>query len=165
MPLTAPEPICADHILTGFDSGQTTLDSWLSARALRNERGGASRTYVVSEDNVAVAYYSLSAASVAQRQMPGRIRRNMPDPIPVMLLGRLAVARSHQGRGIARGLVRDAVLRTLKAAEIAGIRALLVHALDEEAARFYRHLGFLESPVDPLVLALPVDTARKAIGP
>ena len=97
--------------------------------------------------------------------MPGRIRRNMPDPIPAMLMGRLAVARSHQGMGIPRGLVRDAILRTLKAAEIAGIRALLVHALDDEAAGFYRHLGFLESPVDPLVLALPVATARKAIDP
>ena len=165
MPSTAPEPISADHILTGFDSGQTTLDNWLSARALRNERGGSSRTYVVSEDNVAVAYYRLSAGSVAQRQMPGRIRHNMPDPIPMMLLGRLAVAKSRQGRGIARGLVRDAVLRTLKAAEVAGIRALLVRALDEEAARFYRHLGFLESPVDPLVLALPVATARRALEP
>ena len=89
----------------------------------------------------------------------------MPDPIPMMLLGRLAVAKSRQGRGIARGLVRDAVLRTLKAAEVAGIRALLVRALDEEAARFYRHLGFLESPVDPLVLALPVATARRALEP
>lgn len=89
----------------------------------------------------------------------------MPDPIPVMLMGRLAVAKSHQGKGIARGLVRDAVLRTLKAAEIAGIRALLVHALDGDAARFYRHLGFLESPIDSLVLALPVAAAREALDP
>lgn len=161
---TAPEPISATHLLTGFDSGQPTLDDWLTARALRNEQRGASRSYVVRDEDRVVAYYSLSAGSVAQREMPGRIRRNMPDPIPVMLMGRLAVARSHQGRGLARGLVRDAILRTLKAAEIAGIRALLVHALDEEAAGFYRHLGFLESPVDPLVLALPVDTARKAAG-
>ena len=154
---TAPEPIAAHHVLAGFDSGQPTLDNWLIARALRNERDGASRTYVVCDDSAVVAYYRL-AAGAAQHG-------DMPDPIPVMLLGRLAVARPHQGMGIARSLVRDAVLRTLKAAEIAGIRALLVHALHEEAARFYRHLGFLESPVDPRVLALPVQAARKALDP
>lgn len=97
------------------------------------------------------------------RVAPGAVRRNMPDPIPVVLLGRLAVARSHQGRGIARALVRDAILRTLQAAEIAGIRALLVHALDEDATAFYRHLGFVGSAVDPLVLMLPLATARRSL--
>ena len=87
----------------------------------------------------------------------------MPELIQVVLLGRLAVTRSHRGKGIARALVRDAVLRTLQAAEIAGIRALLVHSLDEDAAAFYRHLGFVESPIDPLVLMLPLATARSAI--
>lgn len=162
---TAPEPIAAHHVFADFDSGQPTLDNWLTARALKNERDGASRTYVVCDDGAVVAYYCLAAGSVQHRDVPGRLRRNMPDPIPVMLMGRLAVVRFHQGRGLARGLVRDAILRTLKAAEIAGIRALLVHALDDDAARFYRHLGFLESPVDPLVLALPVATARKALDP
>ena len=162
---TAPEPIAAHHVLTGFDSGQPTLDSWLTARALKNERDGASRTYVVCDAGAVVAYYCLAAGSVQRRDVPGSLRRNMPDPIPVMLMGRLAVARSHQGKGLARGLVRDAVLRTLKAAEIEGIRALLVHALDDDAAQFYRHMGFLESPVDPLVLALPVAAARKALEP
>lgn len=162
---TAPEPIAAHHVLAGFDSGQPTLDNWLTARALRNERDGASRTYVVCDDGAVIAYYCLAAGSVQHRDMPGRVRRNMPNPIPVMLMGRLAVARSHQGMGIARSLVRDAVLRTLKAAEIAGIRALLVHALDGDAPRFYRHLGFLESPVDPLVLALPAEAARKTLDP
>lgn len=165
MGLTTPEPVSAEDDLTGFDSGQPTLDAWLTARALRNEREGGSRTYVVRDNGSVVAYYRLAAGSVEHRDMPGRIRRNMPDPIPVMLMGRLAVARSHPGMGIARGLVRDAILRTLKAAEVAGIRALLVHALDDEAAGLYRHLGFLESPVDPLVLALPVATARRALDP
>lgn len=87
----------------------------------------------------------------------------MPDPIPVMLIGRLAVDRSQQGKGLGRALLKDAILRTLKAADIAGMRALLVHALDEEAANFYRHNGFLVSPIDPLVFMLPLDTARKAI--
>ena len=87
----------------------------------------------------------------------------MPDPIPVMLMGRLAVDRSQQGKGLGRALLKDAILRTLKAAEIAGMRALLVHALDEKAAGFYQHNGFLVSPIDPLVLMLPLVTARRAL--
>ena len=164
MELTRPEPIAADHDLAHFDSGRPVLDRWLVSRALRNEREGGSRTYVVSEGSAVTGYYCLSAGSVTHGVAPGRMRRNMPDPIPVVLLGRLAVARSHQGAGIARALVRDAVLRTLQAAEIAGIRALLVHALDEDAAAFYRHLGFVGSAIDPLILMLPLATARKALG-
>ena len=159
----APEPIRADHDLTRFDSGQPTLDTWLASRALKNERGGGSRTYVVCEKGRVVAYYCLATGSVVHGAAPGSIRRNMPDPIPVMLMGRLAVDRSHQGRGIARALVRDAILRTLNVAEIAGTRALLVHALDDTAAAFYRHLGFVDLPVDPLVLMLPLASARKAL--
>lgn len=164
MKLTGPEPITADHVVAEFDSGRPVLDNWLVSRALRNEREGGSRTYVVSDGGAVTGYYCLAAGSVTHRVEPGRIRRNMPDPIPVVLLGRLAVARSHQGRGIARALVRDAVLRTLQAAEIAGIRALLVHALDEDAAAFYRHLGFVGSAIDPLILMLPLATARNVLG-
>lgn len=160
MPLTGPEPLSERHILTGFDSGQPILDTWLVSRALRNERSGGSRTYIVCEDGRAVAYYSLSAASAAHRTVPGRIRRNMPDPVPVILLGRLAVAKSHQGRGLARDLIRDATLRTLRAAEIAGIRALLVRAVDDSAAGIYRKVGFIASPTEPLVLLLPLETMR-----
>lgn len=159
----APEPIRPDHDLASFDSGQPTLDAWLASRALKNERGGGSRAYVVCEKGRVVAYYCLSTGSVVHGAVPGSIRRNMPDPVPLMLMGRLAVDRSHQGRGIARALVRDAILRTLNAAEIAGTRALLVHALDETAAAFYRHLGFVDSPIDPLVLMLPLASARKAL--
>ena len=158
-----PEPITADHVLAEFDCGRPVLDGWLVSRALRNEQEGGSRTYVVSEDGKVIGYYCLAAGSVMRRAAPGRIRRNMPELIPVVLLGRLAVTRSHQGKGIARALVRDAVLRTLQAAEIAGIRALLVHSLDEDAAAFYRHLGFVKSPIDPLVLMLPLATARRAL--
>ena len=163
MALTGPEPLAADHVLDGFDSGQPTLDAWLISHALKNEREGGSRSYVVCDRGVVVAYYCLSTGSVARKDSPGRIRRNMPDPIPVMLVGRLAVDRTCQGQGIARGLMRDAILRTLKAAEIVGVRALLVHALDEEAAKFYRHLGFMPSPLDPLILALPLSAARKTL--
>ena len=144
-------------------AGGRRLDGWLVSRALRNKRDGGSRTYVVSGGGVVAGYYCLSAGSVIHGVAPGRIRRNMPDPVPVVLLGRLAVARSHQGKGIARALVRDAILRTLQAAEIAGIRALLVQALDEDAAAFYRHLGFVGSAIDPLILMLPLTTARNAL--
>ena len=109
MALTGPEPLRVHHELSGFDSGQSALDSWLIGHAQRNEREGGSRTYVVCEDGVAIAYYCLATGSVARRDSPGRVRRNMPDPIPVMLIGRLAVATTHQGRGIARALVRDAI--------------------------------------------------------
>ena len=161
--MTGPEPISTEHDLTGFDSGQATLDNWLVSHALKNELGGGSRTYVVSEGGVVTAYYCLSASSVAHTIASGNIRRNMPDPIPVMLLGRLAVRRTHQGNGIARLLVRDAILRTLQASEILGIRAMLVHAIDKNAAGFYRYLGFDESPIDPLILMQPLSTVRKAL--
>ena len=162
--MNRPESITADHVVAEFDSGRSVLDDWLVSRALRNEREGGSRTYVLSDGGVVIGYYCLSAGSVMHRVAPGRIRRNMPDPIPVVLLGRLAVARTHQGRGIARALVRDAILRTLQVAEIAGIRALLVHALDEDTAVFYCHLGFVGSAIDSLVLMLPLATARRTIG-
>ena len=164
MSLTGPERIAAEHILTGFDSGQHQLDSWLVSRALKNEGAGASRTYVVCNGRNVIAYYCLSAGSVAHTAVPRRIKRNMPDPIPMMLMGRLAVARTYQGQGFGKGLVRDAILRTLSVAEIAGIRALFVRALDDEAAEFYRHMQFLPSPVDPLLLMLPVETMRRGNG-
>jgi hypothetical protein len=162
--LTAPSPLTAEHDLSAFDSGRPELDRWLKERALRNEAMGASRSYVVCDGARVVAYYCLSTGSVAQRAAPGRVKRNMPDPIPVMLMGRLAVEISQQGTGLGRGLLKDAILRTLAAAEVAGIRALLVHALDEEAARFTRHNGFKVSPIDPLILMLPLDSARKTLA-
>lgn len=163
MTLTPPQPINSGHDLSQFDSSRPVLDDWLKQRATKNKNSGASHTYVVCEGTRVVGYYGLSNGSVESKQAPGRVRRNMPDPIPVMLMGRLAVDHSQQGQGIGRALLKDTVLRTLKAAEIAGIRALLVHALDEQAAGFYLHNGFMVSPIDPLMLMLPLDTARKAI--
>lgn len=111
-----------------------------------------------------MAFYSLATGSVVQSRAPGRVRRNMPDPIPVMVLGRLAVDRSVAGQGLGRALLRDAVLRTLQAADIAGIRAILVHAKDEAVAQFYRRHDFLPSPIDPLTLLLPLQDARRALS-
>ena len=163
MTLQPPQPLRPDHDLSDFDSGTPQLDDRLRRRAARNEAAGASRTYVVCTDNRVVAYYSLANGGVELAQAPGRVRRNMPDPIPVMVLGRLAVDRRWQGQGLGRGLLRDAVLRSLKAAEIAGIRAILVHAIDDNAAAFYRRNGFMPSPIDPLVLMMPMSAVRAAL--
>ncbi len=164
MTLRPPQPLGPDHDLTNFACGRPSLDDWLKNKALKNQISGASRSYVVCEGGEVVAYYCLATGAVDSRQAPGRVRRNMPNPIPAMVLGRLAVDTSLQGRGVGRALLKDAILRTLQAAEIAGIRCLLVHALDEQAAGFYRRNGFLDSPIDPLVLMLPLQTARKALG-
>lgn len=164
MTLTPPRPIQTDHDLSTFDSGRAVLDDWLKRRALRNEVTGVSRTYVVCDGGRVVAYYCLATGSVQSKQAPGKVRRNMPDPIPIVLMGRLAVDESQQGKGLGRALLKDAILRTLKAADIAGLRALLVHALDARAAAFYRRNGFVESPMDRLVLMLPLVAVRRVMG-
>jgi GNAT superfamily N-acetyltransferase len=159
-----PEHLTAAHDVSAFDSGVPDLDDWLRKRALANEETGASRTYVVCARARVVGYYALASGGVAQGQALGRVRRNMPDPVPVMILGRLAVDRAWQGRSLGRGLLRDAVLRTLQAAEIGGIRAILVHAISEDAKRFYERYGFRDSPVDPMTLMITVADAEKALA-
>jgi GNAT superfamily N-acetyltransferase len=161
----APEHLTAEHDIAAFDSGVPVLDDWLKRRALDNENAGASRTYVVSARGRVVGYYALANGAVAQADTPGRVRRNMPEQVPVMVLGRLAVDRAYQGRGIGQGLLRDAILRTLQAAEIAGIRAILVHAISEEANRFYLRHGFVESPVAPMTVMITVADAERAFHP
>ncbi len=158
-----PEKLSATHYLSDFDSGEPVLDDWLRRRALHNEMSGASRTYVVCMGKTVVGYYTLAVGAVAHTEAPGRVRRNMPDPLPVMVLGRLAVDKSLQRRGIGKGLLRDAVLRTVQAAEIAGIRAILVHAISESAKRFYEGCGFIASPIDPLTVVLTVAEAGKIL--
>jgi GNAT superfamily N-acetyltransferase len=162
--LTAPEHLTAAHDLAAFDSGVPGLDDWLRKRALANEETGASRTYVVCAGGSVVGYYALATGGVAQAQAPGRVRRNMPDPVPVMILGRLAVDRGWQGRNLGASLLRDAVVRTLQAAEIGGIRAILVDAVSEDAKRFYERHGFRASPVDPMILMITVADAKKALS-
>lgn len=158
-----PEKLSTTHNLSDFDSGEPVLDDWLRRRALHNEARGASRTYVVCMGKTVVGYYTLAVGAVAHAEAPGRVRRNMPDPLPVMVLGRLAVDKSLQRRGIGKGLLRDAVLRTVQAAEIAGIRAILVHAISEPAKRFYEGCGFMASPIDPLTVVLTVAEAGKIL--
>ncbi len=127
--LSAPEKLSSDHDLSQFHCGEPTLDDWLRRRALQNEESGASRTYVICDGKRVVGYYALAVGAVAHVEAPGRMRRNMPDPVPVMVIGRLALDQSVQSQGIGPALLGDAILRTLQAAEIAGIRAILVHAI------------------------------------
>jgi GNAT superfamily N-acetyltransferase len=162
--LSPPEPLTEHHDLSSFLSGESTLDEWLIRRALKNQVAGASRTYVVAEERRVVGYYALASGSVMAAETPSSIRRNMPDPIPVMVLGRLAVDREWQGKGLGKALLRDAVLRTLQAAQIAGIRAILVHALHDRAAAFYRNAGFIASPVNEHTLMLALKDARNALN-
>jgi GNAT superfamily N-acetyltransferase len=162
--IRSPEKLSSTHQIADFDSGIEPLDSWLKRRALGNEAEGASRTYVVCVGDMVVGYYCLSTGSIANNIATGKVRRNMPDPIPVMIIGRLAVDRNWQGKGIGRGLLRDAVLRTLKASEIAGIRAILVHAISEEAKQFYEQYRFTASSLEPLTLMVKISDVAKSLG-
>lgn len=154
MKLCSPEPLRSDHRAENFDCGILSLNEWLKKKALRNQTSGASRTFVTCEDKRIVGYYALASGAVAQQSASGRFRRNMPDPIPVIILGRLAVAASHKGKGLGRGLFQDAAVRVLQAADSIGIRGLLVHAINEEARAFYYRLGFDASPLDPMTLMI-----------
>src|SRR5258706_6002701 len=125
----APEHLDSTHDLSKFESGVAALDDWLKRRALANEGTGASRTYVISAAGRVIGYYALATGAVALQTATGRTRRNMPEPIPVMVLGRLAVDANHQDEGLGRALLRDAILRTLQAASIGGTPAILVHTI------------------------------------
>ena len=164
MAVGAPEHLTAEHDLSAFDSGVPELDTWLQRRAVHNEASGASRTYVVCVGSRVVGYYALATGAVAQRQATGRIRRNMPEPIPVMVLGRLAVDRQYQAGGLGSALLKDALLRTVNVASMVGIRAVLLHAISEEAKRFYEHAGFSVSPVDPMTMMISLADVEKSLG-
>jgi predicted N-acetyltransferase YhbS len=155
MKLHAPQPLTADHQLNTFNCGETSLDEWLKRRALLNQSNGASRTFVVvDESQLVMGYYALAAGAVHHQDATRSIRQNMPDPIPVMVLARLAVDIRTQGMQLGAGLLRDAVDRSLAVAKNTGVRALLVHALHERAKEFYLYFGFQASPVHPLTLML-----------
>jgi predicted N-acetyltransferase YhbS len=161
--ITAPEPITASHLIEAFACGIPVLDDWLKRRALKNEVSGASRTFVVCHDGQVVGYYALATGSVEHRDAPGKLRRNMPDPIPMIVLGRLAVDQQWQRAGIGRGLLKDAVLRSVSVSQHAGVKALLVHVLSEDAKTFYMRNGFLESPLDPMTLIISLQDAAHCL--
>lgn len=160
----APEHLTADHDTTEFDSGVPELDTWLRRRALANEVSGASHTYVVSASGHVVGYYALATGAVTQAHATGRVRRNMPEPIPVMVIGRLAVDRKYHRQGLGVALLKDALLRIVHAASIAGIRAILLHAISDEARRFYERAGFTSSPVEPMTMMVTLADIEKALG-
>lgn len=168
-PVSLPQHLTSEHDVSAFDCAVPELNDWLKRRALQNEGTRASRTFVVVSDGRVVGYYALAtgavAHAVAHAVATGRVRRNMPEPIPVMVLVRLAVDRAHQGTGLGSALLRDALLRTLAVAEAVGIRAILLHAISEEAKRFYVvHHGFAESPVDPLTMMITLAHVEEAMG-
>ena len=156
----APEPLTVEHSLDGFDSGVASLDDWLRRRGLQNQASGASRTFVVCEDGRVLGYYALAASAIAPDAAPGRFRRNMPDPIPIVVLARLAIAHTQQGRGLGRALFQDAASRVIHAADTIGIRGLLVHAISQEAKDFYLRLGLDPSPIEPMTLMTTVAALR-----
>jgi GNAT superfamily N-acetyltransferase len=163
MKLHAPQPLTADHQLNTFNCGETSLDEWLKRRALLNQSNGASRTFVVvDESQLVMGYYALAAGAVHHQDATRSIRQNMPDPIPVMVLARLAVDIRTQGMQLGAGLLRDAVDRSLAVAKNTGVRALLVHALHERAKQFYLYFGFQASPVHPLTLMLRLKALDKS---
>jgi GNAT superfamily N-acetyltransferase len=150
--VSPPELLVDHHDLSNFASGETSLDDWLRRRARANQVSGATRTYVVCDEKRVIAYYALSSGVVTAESAPGRFRRNMPDPIPVAVLARLAVDRHWQGKGIGRALFRDGALRVAQAADVIGIRGIVVHAISEEVKNFYVALGFDPSPREPMTL-------------
>lgn len=154
MTISAPEPLTDRHDTKLFASGVDSLDSWLKRRALKNQVTGASRTFVVCDGPRVVAYYALASSAITGDDAPGRFRHNMPNPIPVVVLGRLAVDRSLQGQGVGRALIRDAGLRVIQAASAIGIRGMIVQALSPEAQAFYELMGFDPSPLDPMTLMI-----------
>lgn len=164
MSLSGPAILAEHHELDEFSSGEASLDDWLKKRARANHAGGASRVFVTCEGNRVVGYYSLSSSSVVHEIVPGRFRRNMPDPIPVVLLGRLAINKEWQGKGIGRSLFRDAAIRVFQAAEAIGVRGIVVHAISDEARKFWNAIGFSECPHEPLTLVVTLQDIRALIG-
>lgn len=165
MELLAPQPLASHHSTVGFDCGDTSLDHWLQQRALPNQQSGATRTFVVCDgDGTVKAYVALASGAVAVASAPGSFRRNRPDSIPVVLLARLAVCRSVQGRGIARALLADAFERVLQASERISVRGIVVHAASADARNFYLHMGFDPSPIDPDTLLIRLSDVAATLG-
>lgn len=161
----APEPLRRDHRVEDFSSGKTSLDDWLKRHALQAQGSGSARTFVVTEGHRIAGFYSLTVGQVEIGEAPERVAQGMGRyPIPVVILARLAVALTDQGRGLGRDLLQDAIARILNLAEEVGIRALLTHPIDDDAERFYRRFGFQASPLRDRQLLLLLKDARKVLA-
>ena len=153
-----------EHDLGQFDSGDQTLNKWLVKYAWANQQSDSARTYVAVEGNRAVGYYSLTTGSIHKCESPDRVAKGLAShPIGIVLLARLAVDQSHQGKGLGKALLFDALTRIAEAADIVAVRAVMVHAINETARRFYEHFEFESSPVDPFQLLLLLKDLRKAL--
>ena len=160
---TAPAPLAERHQVSRFDCGNDALNDWFRKRALKNQASGASRTFVICQEYQVVGYYALASGSVERIVTPKSIARNMPEPIPVMVLGRLAIDTRMQGQRLGAALLKDALLRIVTVARNVGIRAVLVHAISEDAKRFYQGFGFQVSPADSMTLMLPIRHIEKLL--
>lgn len=159
--LGPPQPLTGTHRSDEFRCGEATLDGWLKRRAMANQLSGASRTFVVVDDADHVyGYYAMAAGAVSHQMATSGVRRNMPDPVPVMVLARLAVDHRAQNIKLGSALLQDAVKRAVAVSQNVGVRALLVHALDDRARRFYEHYGFQVSPQHPLTLMLRLSAVQ-----
>ncbi len=163
-PLSAPQPLGDHHIFDDFDCGADSLNQWLRNRARPNQSSGASRTFVVCRGQHVVGYSALAAGSICTADAPSRYRRNMPDPIPAMVLGRLAIDLREQKKGIGAALLKDVMLRAQRAGHEHGIAVILVHAIDEKAKQFYLKFGFRQSATNDMTLLARVEDIRLAIG-
>jgi GNAT superfamily N-acetyltransferase len=161
--VTPPEPLSDHHRIEDFSSGGKSLDDWLRRRARANQASGATRTYVVCEEEKVAGFYALASGAITVESVPGRFRRNMPDPIPVAVLARLAVDRAYQSRGLGRAMFRDAARRVANAADAIGIRGIVVHAISEEARSFYLALGFDPCPREPMTLVATLSDIRASL--
>ena len=165
-PLTPPEPLTPRHDISQFSSGVSALDAWLRGKARLNEARGGARTYVVCDGDRAVGFYSLAASAVERRRVSSRVGRGMPDPVPVILLGQLAVDEAYQGRRLGSDLLVDALRRALAAAGVIGARAVIVQAIDERAKVFYGRFGFRPfSDREPLMLTLRMSELDALLRP
>lgn len=163
--LSPVEPLAKRHDLSRFDCGQPALDIWLRRFALSNQASETTRTYVVHRGLRVVGFSSLCAGSVQRESVPARVSQSLANqPVPVIVLARLAVDATEQGRGLGAALLRDALARCMAAADVIGARAVLVHALSDDARRFYEHFDFQSSPLEPNQLLLLMKDLRTLIG-
>jgi GNAT superfamily N-acetyltransferase len=164
MTLNKPEPLTNNHDLSAFCSSNQELDDWLKKHARQAMAGGSARTFIVRDNEQVVGYYSLTVGEVTTDKVSERVGKGMGKyPIPLIIIARLAVQSSHKGLGIGKGMLKDAILRAISVAEQAAVRALLVHAIDEEAFNFYKKFGFEPSPIRTNQLVLLLNDAKKII--
>lgn len=161
--LSPPTSIMDHHQISEFDCGEASLNLWLKQRAIKNQISGASRCFVVCENKKVIGYYTLSAGAISIDSAPKKMRRNMPNQLPILLLGRLAIDKKYQGQGIGNSLLRDAMLRAIHVSQDAGIFAILIHALSDNAKKWYLSRGFVESPLQPMTLMMTLETIKSIL--